>query len=56
MSVARDIIFSGFQQQLYMGEERPIAYWYAVQIIDVHLSSLETLRKTMPEGMSRLRR
>lgn len=49
-SIARDIIFSGFQQELYMADERPIAYWYTAQVLLIHLSLLETLRQVIPEG------
>lgn len=44
LGVAREIILSGFQQDLYASHERPIAYWLAAQILDQHLVSLDRLQ------------
>lgn len=51
ISVAREIILSGFQQELYTTNERPVAYWYTAQVLRIHLLLLEMLRKIVPEGM-----
>lgn len=50
IAVAREIVLSGFQQELYTAEERPVAYWYAAEILKNHLALLETVRKAIPEG------
>ncbi|TCD64688.1 hypothetical protein EIP91_003802, partial [Steccherinum ochraceum] len=49
ISVAREIVLSGFQQELYTAEERPVAYWYAAQILKIHLTLLVTVQKVVPE-------
>jgi N-alpha-acetyltransferase 35, NatC auxiliary subunit len=43
LSVVREIILSGFQLELYNRDERSFAYWYAVEVIDAHLSCLDNL-------------
>ncbi|EMD34296.1 hypothetical protein CERSUDRAFT_140689 [Gelatoporia subvermispora B] len=40
---AREIILSGFQQELYSQDERPIAYWYLAHVLDVHLQCLDNV-------------
>ncbi|KAF9064633.1 Mak10 subunit, NatC N-terminal acetyltransferase-domain-containing protein [Rhodocollybia butyracea] len=39
----REVILSGFQLELYHPMERPFAYWFASQVIDVHLGYLDVL-------------
>ncbi|KAF7298377.1 hypothetical protein MKEN_01362300 [Mycena kentingensis (nom. inval.)] len=43
LSVIRDLVFSGFQLELYAAEERAFAYWYLSQVIDTHLACLDDL-------------
>lgn len=43
LSAMREIILSGFQQELYAPEEVPIAYWYAGTILEVHLECIVEL-------------
>lgn len=39
----REVILSGFQLELYHPMERPFAYWFAAQVIDVQLEELDAL-------------
>jgi ABC-type uncharacterized transport system YnjBCD ATPase subunit len=48
LSVIREVVLSGFQMSLYTNEERVFAYWYIVQVLEMHLSCIDQL---MP-GMS----
>ncbi|KAH8100300.1 Mak10-domain-containing protein [Cristinia sonorae] len=48
-SVAQEIILSGFQQELYTADERPVAYWYAAQVIKISLGALDVMRKVAPQ-------
>ncbi|KZT74069.1 Mak10-domain-containing protein [Daedalea quercina L-15889] len=41
LTAAREIILSGFQQDLHATEEVPIAYWYLARILDVHLECID---------------
>ncbi|KAI0081399.1 hypothetical protein K474DRAFT_1587725 [Panus rudis PR-1116 ss-1] len=50
LSTALDIIISGFKQELYAGDERAVAYWYAAQVIDLHLDVLEKVKPVVPRG------
>ncbi|KAJ4475557.1 Mak10 subunit, NatC N-terminal acetyltransferase-domain-containing protein [Lentinula aciculospora] len=43
----REVILSGFQLELYHPLERPFAYWFAAQVIDVHLGFLDVLLNRM---------
>ncbi|KDR82005.1 hypothetical protein GALMADRAFT_221894 [Galerina marginata CBS 339.88] len=43
LSIVREIVLSGFQLELYSDEERSFAYWYAAQVIDIHLHCLDGL-------------
>ncbi|THH31863.1 hypothetical protein EUX98_g2309 [Antrodiella citrinella] len=49
-STAREIILSGFQQELYASEEIPVAYWYTAEVLKIHLSLLDVLKEAVPEG------
>lgn len=49
--VAREIILSGFQQDLYASHERPIAYWYTAQIIELHLTLIDEFKAHVRKGM-----
>ncbi|KAI0085943.1 Mak10 subunit, NatC N-terminal acetyltransferase-domain-containing protein [Irpex rosettiformis] len=51
LTVAREIILSGFQQDLYAPHERPLAYWLVAHIIDQHIYLLETLRSLLMPGI-----
>ncbi|KAI0355145.1 Mak10-domain-containing protein [Trametes cingulata] len=48
LSASREIIFSGFQQELYAPEEKPIAYWYLARLLDVHIGCIEDLLPAIP--------
>ena len=50
LSVVREVILSGFQLELYGREEKSFAYWYAVEVIDAHLSCLDNLISIVQEG------
>ncbi|KAJ3556462.1 hypothetical protein NM688_g2013 [Phlebia brevispora] len=50
LTVIREIILSGFQQQLYAPHERSVAYWYLAHVVEQHLDVLETLRSFMHHG------
>jgi N-alpha-acetyltransferase 35, NatC auxiliary subunit len=50
LSVVREVILSGFQLELYSREEKSFAYWYAVEVIDAHLSCLDNLTSIVQEG------
>ncbi len=52
LAVAREIILSGFQQDLYASHERPISYWYTAQIIELHLSLIDEFKAQVRKGMS----
>ncbi|KZP13825.1 hypothetical protein FIBSPDRAFT_921556 [Athelia psychrophila] len=41
LTALREIILFGFQLDLYALEERAFAYWYAVQVIEAHVSCLD---------------
>ncbi|KAI0344977.1 Mak10-domain-containing protein [Trametopsis cervina] len=44
LDAAREIVLSGFQQDLYPAYERPFAYWLVAHIIDQHIQTLERFR------------
>jgi hypothetical protein len=48
----REVIFSGFQLELYTAEERVFAYWYATQVIESHLSCIDNIMTATPQGKS----
>ncbi|KDQ34122.1 hypothetical protein PLEOSDRAFT_1052887 [Pleurotus ostreatus PC15] len=50
LAVIREVIFSGFQLDLYTSEERAFAYLFAVQTIEKHISCLEQLSGVVPAG------
>jgi len=43
LSSIREVVFSGFQLDLFSQEERPIAYWHLTQVLDTHLICLDAL-------------
>ncbi|GBE82822.1 Mak10-domain-containing protein [Sparassis crispa] len=49
LAASREIILSGFQQELYAADERSIAYWYLAKTIDVHLTCLDDLLQTISQ-------
>lgn len=51
LAVIREVIFSGFQLDLYTSEERAFAYLFAVQTIEKHISCLEQLSGVVPAGL-----
>lgn len=55
LTAAREIILSGFQQDLYAPYERPLAYWLVIHVIDQHVHSLEKLRSFSLAGTSKQR-
>ncbi|KAJ8508180.1 hypothetical protein ONZ45_g9535 [Pleurotus djamor] len=48
LNCIREVVSSGFQLELYNPEERAFAYLYIVQLIEVHLSSLDSLDSVVP--------
>jgi N-alpha-acetyltransferase 35, NatC auxiliary subunit len=50
LTIIREVIFSGFQLELYTAEERIFAYWYATQILETHLSCLDSMIAVVPHG------
>ena len=52
LNTCREAILSGFQQELYGAEERPIAYWRLSCVLDVHLGCIEDLLPVIPSGKS----
>ena len=50
LSVVREVILSGFQLELYGREEKSFAYWYAMDVIDAHLSCLDNLGSVIQDG------
>jgi N-alpha-acetyltransferase 35, NatC auxiliary subunit len=48
----REIVLSGFQLELYSVDEKPIAYWYASEVIDAHLTQLDQIASLIPPGKS----
>ena len=53
LSAIREVILSGFQLELFSLEEKPLAYWYATQVLDIHLSCLDNLLRVVPKGTFR---
>ncbi|RDB19321.1 N-alpha-acetyltransferase 35, NatC auxiliary subunit [Hypsizygus marmoreus] len=47
LGAIREVIFSGFQLELFAREERPIAYWLVAQVLDEHLSCLDDLLRVV---------
>ncbi|KAJ3997460.1 Mak10 subunit, NatC N-terminal acetyltransferase-domain-containing protein [Lentinula boryana] len=43
----REVILSGFQLELYHPLERPFAYWFVAEVIDIHLNYLDVVLKGM---------
>lgn len=52
LAASREVILSGFQQELYAPEEKPIAYWYLSRVLEVHLSCMDDLIPVVPRGTS----
>ncbi|KAG6916900.1 hypothetical protein DXG01_004733 [Tephrocybe rancida] len=52
LSSIREVIFSGFQLELFSSEERPFAYFYVTQVIEEHLSNLDDLLVAVAEDTS----
>ncbi|KAF9265939.1 hypothetical protein L218DRAFT_897912 [Marasmius fiardii PR-910] len=48
LSTIREVVLSGFQLELYGSTERPFAYLYASQVIDVHLSTIDNVMSIVP--------
>lgn len=45
----REVVLSGFQLELYTGEERAFSYWYAAQIVESHLECLDEMVAAVPK-------
>jgi hypothetical protein len=54
LSIVREVVFSGFQLELYTMEERAFAYWYATQVIEEHLSCLDNWIPVVSKGIAAL--
>ena len=52
LAASREVILSGFQQELYAPEEKPIAYWYLSRVLEVHLCCIDGLLPVVPRGTS----
>lgn len=52
LTAAREIILSGFQQDLHATEEVPIAYWYLSRILDAHLECIDQAKAVVLQGRS----
>lgn len=50
LTLIRDVVFSGFQLELYTAEEKIFAYWYATQVLETHLSCLDSMIAVVPHG------
>ncbi|KAJ8591458.1 Mak10-domain-containing protein [Rhizopogon salebrosus TDB-379] len=50
LSVIREVVLSGFQLSLYTNEERVFAYWYVVQVLEMHLACIDQLTTGMLRG------
>ncbi|KAF5349588.1 hypothetical protein D9756_008923 [Leucocoprinus leucothites] len=50
LSAIREIVFSGFQLELYGPEERTLAYWYLVQVFELELECYDALLPGMPQN------
>ncbi|RDX47440.1 hypothetical protein OH76DRAFT_1385246 [Lentinus brumalis] len=48
LAASREVILSGFQQELYAPEEKPIAYWYLARVLEVHLCCIDDLLPVVP--------
>ncbi|THH13088.1 hypothetical protein EW146_g7094 [Bondarzewia mesenterica] len=44
-----DVIFAGFQLDLYVADEKPFAYWYASHIIGTYLSMVDNIAPIVPK-------
>ncbi|CAL1703300.1 unnamed protein product [Somion occarium] len=52
LRIALDIILSGFQQELYAQDERPIAYYYAAQVLELYLAFSAEVSLVVPDDNS----
>ncbi|KAH9915240.1 Mak10 subunit, NatC N-terminal acetyltransferase-domain-containing protein [Epithele typhae] len=50
LSACREVILSGFQQELYAPDEKPIAYWRLANVLEAHLDCIERLLLIVPPG------
>jgi len=51
LAAAENIIFSGFQLELYAPHERTFAYWYLTQVIETHLGCIEDVLVALQPGI-----
>ncbi|KAH9939576.1 Mak10-domain-containing protein [Amylocystis lapponica] len=45
----REVILSGFHQDLYAPDERSIAYWHLAQVLEEHLKCIDELSVVIPK-------
>lgn len=50
LSAIQEIVFSGFQLQLYAPEERNLAYWYLTQLFELELECYDALLPSIPQS------
>ena len=50
LTAAENILFSGFQLELYAPHERTFAYWYLTQAIETHLGCIEDVLMALTLG------
>lgn len=46
----REVVFSGFQLDLYTMEERGFAYWYCAEVLQQHITILGRIIEAVPGG------
>ncbi|KAH9857479.1 Mak10-domain-containing protein [Lenzites betulinus] len=49
LSATREVILTGFQQELYAPEEKPLAYWYLASVLEVHIGCIEDILPAVPK-------
>ena len=45
-----EVIFAGFQLDLYVADELPFAYWYASHVIESQLAVIGDIAPVIPKG------
>ncbi|KAI0046941.1 Mak10-domain-containing protein [Auriscalpium vulgare] len=52
LSTLRELVLAGFSLELYVPDERPMAYWYAAQVVRRHLSVLQEVEAAPSEALA----
>lgn len=45
-----DVVLSGFELDLYVADERPFAYWYAMRTVEAALEIVREMKGVVIEG------